>query len=67
MIKVSVNGQGCQIEEGASLRQVLFWLGYDPVAVAVAVNGVVITKKCYDIQGVEKGDALDVVAPMQGG
>jgi thiamine biosynthesis protein ThiS len=67
MIAVKVNGQPCEVGLGSSLQEVLQVLGYDPVIIAVAVNGVVVTKQNYAQHQINSNDMIEIVAPMVGG
>lgn len=50
-----------------SISALLEKAGYADKIVAVAVNGIFIAKANYEAHGLNDGDRVEIVAPMQGG
>ena len=65
-MKIMVNGDPVEIEAG-SVTAVLAQLGYGDAKVATAVNGVFVPAGQRDDTALMAGDALEIVAPRQGG
>ena len=65
-MKITVNGDPVEIEAG-SVTVVLAQLGYGDAKVATAVNGVFVPAGQRDDTALGAGDALEIVAPRQGG
>jgi sulfur carrier protein len=53
--------------ESRSLVAILRELGYDETAIATAVNGEFVPARKRETVVLDDGDALEVVAPRQGG
>ncbi|WP_447937708.1 sulfur carrier protein ThiS [Thermomonas fusca] len=66
MIQLQVNGESRAIE-ATKLAQALLELGYHEAHVATALNGVFVPAGQRGAQALRDGDALEVLAPMQGG
>ena len=64
---VRINGESRQVEESATLQQVLFNLGYQGSFVAVAVNKSCIKRSDLAVTQVKAGDDIEILAPMAGG
>lgn len=65
-MQIVVNGEARRIE-AATLAQALLELGYRNAHVATALNGVFVPAAQRAAQALGEGDALEVLAPMQGG
>jgi len=65
-MRIVLNGKPCDVA-GARLDAVLAELGYQGAKVATAVNGDFIAKRLRGETALNEGDALEVIAPMQGG
>ena len=63
---IVLNGRPCEVV-GARLDRVLEELGYQGAKVATAVNGAFVAKGARRTTALSDGDALEVIAPMQGG
>lgn len=66
MIQLQVNGETRPIE-AATLARALLELGYREAHVATALNGVFVAAGQRASQRLCEGDALEILAPMQGG
>ena len=66
MIQLQVNGESRAIE-AATLARALLELGYSEAHVATALNGLFVPAGQRATQALRDGDALEVLAPMQGG
>ena len=65
-MKITFNGDPVETEAG-SVTAVLTQLGYGDTKVATAVNGVFVPASQRDDTALVAGDALEIVAPRQGG
>lgn len=65
---IRVNGRMRDVE-AASVRELLLVLGYEPErpGIAVAVNGEVVRRGEWPEPGLREGDAVEIVAAVQGG
>jgi len=66
-MQICLNGRLEKIEDGARLADLLKLFGYDPSAVAVAVNEEFVPRAAYASRSLKEDDQVEVVAPMQGG
>ena len=67
MIKVSVNGEIKEIEEGLNINQLIEALKYRTKGFAVAVNTTFVPIAQNDEVKINDGDTIDILAPVQGG
>jgi len=67
MIKVSVNGEMREIDEGLNIHQLIEALDYRVKGFAVAVNTTFVPIARYEVTVIEEGDLIDILAPVQGG
>lgn len=65
-MQLLVNGETRRVE-AATLAQALLELGYRDARVATALNGVFVPVGQRATQALGEGDALEILAPMQGG
>lgn len=65
-MNVIVNGTARELS-ATTLAQALDELGYGTATVASAVNGRFVRAISRDITALADGDAIEIVAPMQGG
>lgn len=65
-MQLTVNGQRREVA-AATLAQALHELGYGQAHVATALNGVFVPAGQRAAQALAEGDALEILAPMQGG
>ena len=65
-ISVFVNGESTATG-AATLAMLIAELGYDQASVATAVNGAFVARSARGDQKIAPGDAIEVVAPRQGG
>lgn len=64
---LSVNGEKRELLNVNVVNDVLTQLGYDAGKIALAINGEFVPRSQYAIRVVNEGEALDIVAPVQGG
>ncbi len=64
---ITINGEKKDIAKPLDLQRLLQHEGYSEMTIAVARNGVFVQKDNYDSTQIEDGDAIEIVAPMQGG
>jgi len=67
MIKVSINGEIKELEEGLNVSQMIESLNYKTKGFAVAVNTTFVSIKSYEATIINDGDSIDILAPVQGG
>lgn len=65
-MKITLNGQTHEVA-GETLARVLDELGFGSAVVATAVNGQFVPVASRPVTAVQDGDAVEVLAPMQGG
>ena len=67
MIKISVNGEMTEIDEGLNIKEMIDALNYKTKGFAVAVNTTFVALASYEMVRVKEGDTIDILAPVQGG
>ena len=67
MIKVSVNGEVKELENGLNITEMIEALEYKVKGFAVAVNTTFVPIAKYDETIIKEGDTIDILAPVQGG
>jgi sulfur carrier protein len=65
-MKIMLNGDAREVR-AASLSAALDELGFTGAVVATAVNGEFVAASARTATPLSEGDALEVLAPMQGG
>lgn len=65
-MRIVLNGKPFEVS-AARLDRALAELGYQDARVATAVNGTFIARGARGEMRLNDGDALEVIAPMQGG
>lgn len=63
---LTVNGERRRVA-AANLSELVAGLGYDPTSVATAVNGTFVPRTARAACHLSEGDAIEIVAPRQGG
>lgn len=66
-MKITLNGAETVISDTTSIAGFLGETGYGDMLVAVAVNGTFVPRDLHDTTYLAIGDAVEIVAPMQGG
>jgi sulfur carrier protein len=68
-MRVVVNGEPVELEEGASVREAANAVGVEPTTrgVAIAVDGEVVPRSMLDSRTLADGQRLEIVAAIQGG
>ncbi|MCE7887032.1 MAG: sulfur carrier protein ThiS [Alphaproteobacteria bacterium PRO2] len=64
---ITINGQRKSIDCAPDIRSILDAEGFEGKLVAVARNGEFVPRVTYANTELQDGDALEIVAPMQGG
>ncbi len=67
MIKVSVNGEIKEIEDGLNIVELIEVLEYKTKGFAVAINTTFVPISEYKSRTIKNGDTIDILAPVQGG
>lgn len=63
---ITLNGKPCEVA-ARSLSDALVELGYGAAKIATAVNGTFVPAAQRALTQLKVGDAIEVVAPQQGG
>ena len=66
-LQVTINGQPKTFEAPLNLYDVLEQEEVIGMMIAVAQNGTFVPKSAYEKTDINEGDAIEIVAPMQGG
>lgn len=66
-MEIVVNGAARQVDDGASVEQVVRLLSAAPAGIAVAVNGDVVRRADWPSAVLRPGDQVEVVTAVQGG
>jgi sulfur carrier protein len=64
---ITINGQRKNVNCAPDIRSILDAEGFEGKLVAVARNGEFVPRVTYANTELQDGDALEIVAPMQGG
>lgn len=67
VIEVSVNNEQQQFALDSSVSEMLRSCGFDAKKVAVAINTEFVPRSSYETHQIQDGDAVDVLAAVQGG
>lgn len=67
MIQIIINGEAKSFQPPLNLDDCLREEGVIDMMIAVAKNGTVIPRDSYTQTGLEDGDQIEIVSPMQGG
>lgn len=66
-IQVQLNGKPCQIAAGITVAELLESQHVDAACVAVALEQMFVPRRAYATTEIFEGQAIEIVAPMQGG
>jgi sulfur carrier protein len=66
-MNISVNGEMRNIPEEMGVDQLLEYLGYQPGAVAVAVNLEFVPRSAYTNTRLRESDKVEILSPISGG
>lgn len=67
MIEIVVNGEAKTLTAATDVASALADWGYECGRIALAVNGEFVARSEYATRLLQAGDAVEVVAPVQGG
>ena len=67
MITINLNGEQKKVPIDCLVIKALTQWGYRPHTIAVAINGEFVPRSEYSQQQLFDGDAIEVVAPIEGG
>ena len=67
MIVVSVNNEQQQFEQALTVEELLARCGFEHKKIAVAINTEFVPRSSYAKHSINHGDAIDVLAAVQGG
>lgn len=65
-MNLTVNGQAHKCN-AVTLAALLEELGYKDATVATARNGEFVSVDCRNVEPIEDGDKIEILAPMKGG
>ncbi len=65
-MSITVNGERMGTS-ARTLAELVAALGHDAASIATAVNGEFVARKAREECGLAEGDAVEIVAPRQGG
>ena len=63
---ITINGEQYSLPEPLTVDQLLAKQGFGK-GIAVAINGIFVPRATFARQVVKGGDAIEILAPMQGG
>lgn len=68
-MRIKLNGEDKDVEEGISIRDLLIDLAHDPDrrGIAVAVNAEIVVRAKWSSTRLGGGDRVDIIAAVQGG
>lgn len=66
-IQVTINGRSLEVTEPITIASYLEEKGLRGRRLAVAHNGSVVTRDCYDEVTIDDGDTVEIVRPVGGG
>ena len=64
---VTLNGEPREVSGDLTIRGLLRELGLEGAAIAVAVNSEFVPRTEHETHTLQAGDAIELVAPQQGG
>lgn len=64
---VTLNGEPRDVSDDVTVEGLLREVGFETSTVAVAVNSVFVPRGEHATHRIQAGDAIELVAPMQGG
>ena len=67
MTRVTINGEACEVEDGATIAAMLTAIGLDPKRVAVERNREIVPRSSLVAVAVAEGDAYEIVHFVGGG
>jgi len=66
-MQITLNGEPTEVADRVTVRSLLRSLELADAAIAIAVNGTFVPRSLHDEHELRSGDAVELVAPMQGG
>lgn len=66
-MKIMLNGEECEIDDGLALEAMLETSGYSEKRVAVEINRQIIPRSRYNEQTLKPGDRVEIVHAIGGG
>jgi sulfur carrier protein len=67
MIRVTVNGEAHELDEGTSVATLVARFNLAPPRVAVEVNEDLVPRRSYDATALKDGDRVEIVTFVGGG
>lgn len=66
-MQVTVNGNPMELDDGATVRQVIKRMGLDKAACAAEVNKTLVPRRAQESHTLAEGDTIEVVSLVGGG
>jgi len=66
-VKISLNGEECELRDGLTVAQLLAEIGTPPTGIAVARNDEVIRRSAHEQAIVHPGDRIEIIKAVAGG
>ncbi len=66
-MNITVNGKPLQLEQVATISDLVSFLGYQGKRIAIEANGNIVPKSQHDIAPVTEGDQIEIVVAVGGG
>ncbi|UCE59567.1 MAG: sulfur carrier protein ThiS [Phycisphaerales bacterium] len=66
-MRVTLNGKPDEIDEGATVADLLARLKLEPIRVAVEINEDIVPRKTFSNKRIQDGDRIEVVTFVGGG
>jgi thiamine biosynthesis protein ThiS len=66
-LQLVINGKPQQVDDVQNVKDLLLRLGYETDSVAVACDGVFVSRSKYPDFQLQDGKELEILVPMQGG
>jgi sulfur carrier protein len=66
-VNATVNGEARELQDGATIADLLRALGVEPTGIAVAVNERVVRKAAFAEHALRDGDAVEIIRAVAGG
>jgi thiamine biosynthesis protein ThiS len=66
-LQLVINGKAQQVDDVQNIKDLVIKLGYETDSVAVACDGVFVSRSKYTDFQLQDGKELEILVPMQGG
>ncbi|GAB1817351.1 sulfur carrier protein ThiS [Herbidospora sp. RD11066] len=66
-MRITINGDPCDLDDGATVTKAVHTLTSQAAGIAVAVNDEVVSRGAWDATPLAEGDRVEVLTAVQGG